>query len=83
MKEKIKHWVKEHKRLIKVGIASFTIGALIGFVKGVLTESKILGSAYDRLPNSDDSSDEDYGLTEDNCDDPELLNIYANKWEDA
>ena len=83
MKEKIKNWMKEHKKLIKTGLYCFTIGALVGFVKGVLTESKILGSAYDRLPSRDDSSDDDYGLTEDNCDDPELLNIYTNKEEES
>lgn len=83
MKEKIKNWMKEHKKLIKTGLYCFTIGALIGFVKGVLTESKILGSAYDRLPSRDDSSDEDYGLTEDNCDDPELLKLYHNDGEES
>ena len=83
MKEKIKNWVREHKKLIKTGLACFTIGALIGFVKGVLTESKILGSAYDRLPSSNDSSDEDPGLTEANCDDLELLKLYHNNGEES
>lgn len=80
IKEQAKDWWEKHKKPVKIGLTCFTIGALWGFVKGALTESKILGSAYDRLPSSDEPSDE-LGLTESNCDDPELLEIvnYENE----
>ena len=68
IKEQVKEFWEEHKKPIKIGLTCFGIGALWGFAKGVLTESKILGSAYDRLPHEPDPDDE-YGLTEENCDD--------------
>lgn len=82
VKEKVKVWWEEHKKPVKIGLTCFGIGALIGFAKGVLTESKILGSAYDRLPPSDEPSDE-LGLTEENCDDPDLLELVNYENENA
>lgn len=83
IKEKVKGFWEEHKKPIKIGLTCFGIGALWGFAKGVLTESKILGSAYDRLPPSDDEPCDEYGLTESNCDDPDLLEIVNSENENA
>lgn len=81
-KQKFKEWWEAHKKPVKIGFWAFVIGALYGFAKGALTESKILGSAYDRLPQSDDDGDE-LGLTEENCDDPDLLETVNNENENS
>lgn len=45
LKEQIKDFWKEEGDKIKIGVKCLSVGLLVGFVKGVLTESKMQSNA--------------------------------------
>lgn len=79
-KQQVKDWWQENKRVIKTGIAFGVLGVTYGFAKGLNTanESWLRHGFELALDDSEDSND-NYGLTEENCDDPELLEIVRSE----
>lgn len=74
IKQQIKDFWNENKQKIKVGAICLVSGLAIGYVKafGDLNEIKVTLQPVD---NDKDNANNNYGLTEENCDDPELLEI--------
>lgn len=75
-KQGIKDWWQENKRVIKTGVACGLAGLAYGFIKGSLTVADMVlrGDMYVQKADPVDW-DADTGLTEENCDDPELLEL--------
>lgn len=74
IKQQIKDFWSENKQKIKVGAICLVSGLAIGYVKAVgdLNEIKVI---LDTADKDKDNADNNYGLTEENCDDPELLEM--------
>lgn len=74
IKQQIKDFWSENKQKIKVGAICLVSGLAIGYVKafGDLKEIKVTLNRVDKDKNNTDNN---YGLTEENCDDPELLEM--------
>lgn len=60
-KEEIRDWWSEYGDKVKIGAKCLVVGLSIGFIKGVLTESKLLASAQskllDKIPYEPDCDD--------------------------
>ena len=60
-KEEVKNFWEEHGKTIKVGIKCLATGLLVGFIKGVLTESEIhsreVCKLIDKIPYEPDGDD--------------------------
>ena len=63
-KEEFKSWWEENGEKIKIGAKCLAVGLLIGFVKGVVTESEISSRTHSELikkipyePDCDDLAD--------------------------
>ena len=73
-KQQMKDWWQDNKRVIKTGITFGILGVAYGFVKGVTTTDKMwLDYGFERIEDHNEDSDEMHGLTDENCDDPDLL----------
>lgn len=74
IKQQIKDFWSENKQKIKVGAICLVSGLAIGYVKafGDLKEIKVTLNRVDKDKNN---ANNNYGLTEENCDDPELLEM--------
>lgn len=83
-KQQVKDWWQENKRVVKAGIAFGALGVAYGFAKGLNTANESwLSHGFERaLDDSEDSSD-GFGLTEENCDDPELLELVRSENENS
>ena len=79
-KQQVKDWWQENKRIVKTGITFGVIGIGYGFIKGMTaTNDSWLNHGFERaIDDSDDYSNE-FGLTDENCDDPELLEMVQNQ----
>lgn len=75
-KQEVKEWWQENKKAVKAGVICGLAGVAYGFIKGTLTVSNMLmrGDMYVIKPEDPDW-DSDRTLTEENCDDPELLEL--------
>lgn len=76
LNQEIKEWWQENKKAIKAGVVCGLAGIAYGFIKGTLTVSNMLinGDISIMRPEKTDW-DTDMTLTEENCDDPELLEL--------
>lgn len=82
-RQELKNWWQDNKRVIKAGITFGVLGVAYGFINGVTSTNKMwfdhgFGIVEDYAGDPDD---EDAGLTEENCDDPELLEIVNSEHE--
>ena len=82
-KQEIKEWWNENKRVIKTGAACIGVGFAWGYIKAVehLNGINITLTAGDKTYGSVPC--DDLGLTESNCDDPELLELVKLENENA
>ena len=83
-KQQMKDWCQDNKRVIKAGITFGMLGVAYGFIKGVTTTDKVwLNHGFEITRSISDDSDGMHGLTEENCDDAELLEIVKSENENA
>ena len=83
-KQQIKDWWNDNKRVIKAGIAFGALGVAYGFIKGAgATDRLWLEHGFERAVDDSEDSSDNFGLTEENCDDPELLEIVKSENENA
>ena len=63
IKQELKDFWKTHKGKIKVGATCLLAGVSYGFIKGVLTQSRIdsacMGQLIDRIPHEPDPDDDE------------------------
>ena len=82
-KQEIKEWWNENKRVIKTGAACIGVGFAWGYIRAVEHLSKIdITYTFEDRPKDAEPCDE-FGLTESNCDDPELLELVKYENENA
>ena len=81
-KQEVNEWWDENGRVIKTGATCLLIGAFWGFVKGVGACTNSIISLSSKIPYSDEESDS-FEYTEENVDDPELLEIVKFENENA
>jgi hypothetical protein len=75
-KQEVKDWWQDNKKAIKAGITCGVIGILYGMVKGMTAADNMwLRNGYSRAGYIPDKPSDELGLTEENCDDPELLEV--------
>lgn len=83
-KQQVKDWWQENKRVIKAGITFGVIGIGYGFIKGMnAANDSWLKHGFERAVDDSDDSSDNFGLTEENCDDPELLEMVKNENENS
>lgn len=72
--QEVEEWWQENKKAIKAGVVCGLAGLAYGFIKGTLTVSNMLinGDISIMRPEKIDW-DADTTLTEENCDDPDLM----------
>lgn len=75
-KQQLMDWWNDHKKQIKVGITFGALGVMFGMFKGYATADK-MWMDHGFTPAMDDSepNHDELGLTDKNCNDPELLEI--------
>ena len=82
--QQLKDWWNEHKREIKVGIAFGTLGVAYGMFKGYATADKMwMDHGFTHIMDNPELPDDELDLTENNCDDPELLEIVKSENENS
>lgn len=70
-----KGWWDDNKTVIKAGLICGVLGVMYGMVEGGKAQNELwLKYGFERAKASHEPCDE-YGLTEANCDDPELLEL--------
>lgn len=75
-KQEIKEWWVENRKLVKTGVVCGLLGLGYGFIKGMSTENKMwIDGLSKAVTETDTDMPCDDGLTEDNCDDPEFLEL--------
>ena len=81
-KQEIKDWWVENRKVIKTGIICGLAGLGYGFIKGVVGTNKSwlngLAETWETLNTPCDD-----GLTKENCDDPEFLELVHMENETA
>lgn len=77
-KQQVKDWWNENGRVIKAGIICGALGVAYGFIKGGLTVAD-MRLEYARTALNDD----DFEYTEENVDDPDLLELIRNDEVDS
>lgn len=83
-KQQVKDWWQENKRVIKVSITCGVIGIGYGFIKGMNAANDLwLRHGFERAVDDSDDSSDNFCLTEENCDDPELLEMIKTKIENS
>lgn len=89
MKEKtfvqqLKDWWNDNKKVIKVGFTFGVLGVAYGFIKGAaVTDNMWLEHGFERALAEPDTQSDELRLTEENCDDPELLELVRSEEEDS
>ena len=74
--QEIKDWWDENKSAIKSGFAFGMIGAFAGFAAGMNSADTLwLEHGFERAVDYSDNPSDELGLAEENCDDPELLEL--------
>lgn len=81
-KQEVKEWWDDNKRVIKTGATCLLVGAFWGFVKGVGACTNSIISLSSKLPYPNEA-DSDFEYTEENVDDPELLELIRNEEVDS
>lgn len=83
-KQEVNEWWQENKKAVKTGVICGLAGVAYGFIKGTLTVSNMLmrGDMYVVKPEEPDW-DSDTTLTEENCDDYELLELIKMENENS
>ena len=74
-KQEIKDWWVENKKAVKTGAVCCLVGIGYGFIKGMSASDKLWIDGLSKAVTSGESSSDDVGLTEENCDDPEFLEL--------
>lgn len=75
-KQEVKDWWQENKKAIKAGITCGLIGVVYGmFVGHSGATSLFLRNGYGPTRDDHEVPCDEFGLTEENCDDPEFLEI--------
>ena len=75
-KKEIKDWWQDNKRVVKASVVCGFIGIMYGFAKGLSTNEKMwLENGFERAVDDSDLPCDEFGLTEEECDDPEFLEI--------
>ena len=76
-KQEVKEWWDENGRVIKTGLVCGFIGFSYGFIKATMTLSDMMlkGDISVVRPESPDYDSDDFEYTEDNVDDPQLLEL--------
>ena len=83
-KQGVKDWWSNNKGKVKVGITCGLVGIGYGFIKGVLANEKMWVDRVNKIEVIDTEEPHDeFGLTESNCDDPELLELIRLENENA
>lgn len=78
-KQAVKEWWDENGRVIKTGVVCGALGLAYGFIKGGLTVAGMRLEYAKTLPQGDD----DFEYTEENVDDPELLELIRSEEGDS
>lgn len=79
-KQQVKDWWQENKRVIKAGITFGVFGIGYGFIKGMNTANESwLNHGFERAFDDSEDQSDGFELTEENCDDPELLEIVRSE----
>lgn len=73
-KQEIKDWWVEHRKEVKTGLICGLVGLGYGFIKGMSASDKLWINGLSNAIKEGSSGDND-GLTEENCDDPEFLEL--------
>ena len=74
--QSVKDWWRDNKKVIKVGIGCGILGIFYGFIKGMTTADQMwLKNGYKMPEGSSGDPDDDFEYTEDNVDDPVLLEL--------
>lgn len=79
-KQQVKDWWDENGRVIKTGIICGALGVAYGFIKGGLT---VADMRLEYVKRALDDEDGDFVYTEENVDDPELLELIRNDEVDS
>ena len=74
IKQQIKDFWSKNKQKIKVGVICLVSGLAIGYVKA-FDDIKEIKVSFDVADKDKNNADNNYGLTAENCDDPELLEM--------
>lgn len=84
-KQEIKDWWVENRKLVKTGVVCGLAGLGYGFIKGMSTSDKLWIDGLGKAVNGGDTSMpcDEFGLTEENCDDPEFLELVRMENETA
>lgn len=74
--QEAKEWWQDNKKVVKTGVICGLIGLSYGFVKGVTTMAKmVVSNSIKYEPDKTELPCDDLGLTDANCDDPELFEL--------
>ena len=79
IKEAAKEWWDDNKRVIKTGVVCTALGLAYGFIKGGLTVAGMRLEYVEKKPYDNDS----FEYTEENVDDPELLELIRSEEVDS
>lgn len=83
-KRELKDWWQDNKRVIKAAVTFGVIGIGYGFIKGMGASNKMwIEHGYKQEYEDSDLPSDELGLTEANCDDPEMLEIVKFENENA
>lgn len=82
--EQAKNWWNDNKRVIKTGLICGVLGVMYGMVEGCKSQNEMwLKYGFERAGADPEPADDMYGLTEENCDDPELLELVRMENENS
>lgn len=83
-KQQLKDWWQDNRRVIKTGITFGILGIAYGFIKGVTTTDKMwFDHGFGRVEDYSGDSDSMHELTDENCDDSDLLAEVKSENENA
>ena len=72
IKQQAKEWWDDNKRVIKTGVVCSALGLAYGFIKGGLT---VAGMRLEYVEKKTNYNNDNFEYTEENVDDPELLEL--------
>ena len=83
-KQEIKDWWNDNKKVIKAGVVCGLLGIGYGFIKGLTTSNEMwMRHGFTKAEDDVEEPYDELGLTESNCDDPELLELVRFENENA
>lgn len=82
-KQEAKDWWNDNKGKVKVGVLCGLAGIGYGFIKGVCAANKTWIDRVNEIGPFPEEPEDELGLTESNCDDPELLELVKLENENA